>query len=198
MRKLGARVCAAAALLVNSPVSIGAESAAEDSDEIVARNAVRLFFEGWIKIYPDPERFARWIAQNELPPIPSPQDKSFLQDKPGKAWVVDNKGIQYALAAQDDNLCSVFVKFVSPADARRQLQPMLNAILKPQVREARRTYVEEREDGPVTTRTYVYKMTNGRWLMTISISTSDSTDGPYQLALNAMTSMRIGKPAPTK
>lgn len=178
------------------PSSQAAETGT-DSDQSIARNAVRLFFHGCLKIYPDPQRFANWIVQNEFARIPPPHDKPFLNEKPGRVWAVDNKDVQYALAAQDDNLCSVFVRFVTAESAHRELQPMLDALLKPDVMEGRRIYVEELAAGLRTHRTYVYKMTNGRWLMTIDVAMSDTTEGDYQLALSATTSMRLKQDPPT-
>lgn len=166
------------------------------AEELVARNAVRLFFEGCLKIYPDPQRFSRWITQNELPLFPEQAMAPFLEGKPGKVWAVDNKDVQYALAAQDDNRCSVFTKQLDKEHARRQLQPMLDALLKPGVRESTDVKVEQASDGSRVTTTYTYELPEGRWLMTITAITDDTDDGLYQFALSAATSMRIKAPTP--
>ena len=63
---------------------------------------------------------------------PQPADSSFLQDQPGKAWLVqDPFGNTHAIARQDRGLCTVYVRQGDPALIRAEFELIARAAPAP-------------------------------------------------------------------
>jgi len=160
-----------------------------DPEKFIADGAVLLFATGCVKYYSDPEQFSAWIEKNTFDPIPAKHISGLIKEAGGKAWSVNNNGVRYVLAAEAGNLCTVFVKEVNLGKARASFTEMRKGLAVPGVDERVQRDEQELDLGTVTTTQYTYS-SQGKSVLRLVITESNSEKGFFQLAMSASSGKR--------
>jgi len=184
-------------LLLLLPPLISAEEF--DAEKFIADGAVMLFGAGCLKYYPTQSEFEAWIGRNKFDVISSEYTSGLVQEPGGVAYSVNNNGVRYALVAELGNLCTVFVKEVNLGKANEALINLRHGLVKDGVTENISSKEKKLSKGVVKTTEYTYFKDN-KWLLTLVVSESTSSQGFFQLAMSAKTQLRannqVNKDAP--
>jgi hypothetical protein len=151
--------------------------------------AVALFGEGCLKYYPKPSEFETWVARNKFEMIPAEYVGSPIKEFGGKAYSVNNHGVRYLLIAEPSNLCTVFVKEVNLPKANEALANVRKGFGDAGMTESTSATEKNFANGLVKTTEFTYTE-NGKWIMTLVVSESTSSQGFFQLAMSAQSKLR--------
>lgn len=175
-------------------LSLATRATAEDFDaeKFIADGAVMLFGAGCLKYYPDQAGFDAWVERNKFEVIPREYASGLVQEPGGVAYSVNNNGVRYALVVEPGNLCTVFVKEVNLAKANEALSKLRSGIRTPEVAENVTSKEKNLSKGAVETTNYTYSK-DGKWLLTLVVSESTSSQGSFQLAMSAKSQLRANR-----
>lgn len=156
-----------------------------------ARDVVQLFATACLQHYPDPDGFARWVAGNGLEPLPAATAHKLTRDAQGRGYTVDLDRTHVILAVRHDDLCSVYVRRMDPSAVPAALAPLRAGLTESgQLSERRTVHRRHSEAGDLRTVDYAYTRADGQVMLHLTVVTSTSTQGFYQLALSASMATR--------
>lgn len=168
--------------------SAGADDSA-DPESFIANGAVALFGEGCLEYYPKPREFETWVARNKFEIVPAEYVGGLIKEFGGKAYSVNNHGVRYLLIAEPSNLCTVFVKEVNLQRANETLANLRKGFVSAGMTESTSTTQKNLANGLVRTTEFTYTA-SGKWIMTLVVSESTSSQGFFQLAMSAHSKLR--------
>ena len=116
-------------LVILSLTSTFATAKTADADKFRTKGAVALFWEACVHQYPDRVKFTDWMQVTPFKEF-SREAAAGLVDDGGRAWAIDNGPVRYLLAAEDSNLCTVYMNKFEPilfAEAYEDEQRALSA-----------------------------------------------------------------------
>lgn len=168
-----------------------AQSAHGDSAHGVETQAVQLFAQACLQHYPDADDFQAWTQHQHFAAATPALTHRLTGRRGGQGFVVKLGTHDILLIAEKGNLCSVYVRRADTAAARRALAPLREGLREPgNLRERADTQRRDTPDGRVDIRQWTYIRQDGQPALVLTLSTSRSTQGLYQMALSASMNRR--------
>lgn len=181
----------AMALLLAVALSASVQAGDTPPADHYAADVVTLFATACLRHYPDPADFTRWVRQDGVKPLPAAMAHKLTKDPQGRAYSIALDDTRVIVATRHDNLCTLYVKRVDTKAARRALAPLRRGLTESgQLTEHRSQHQRNASTGQLLTTGYTYTRRDGHVALQLTVSTSTSTRGFYQLAMSASMATR--------
>lgn len=149
--------------------------------------AVDWFAESCINYAGKTAELTEWASSKKLAPLLGEASKAFLLGSEGRGWSATNQSGEYAIVMRGDGLCTVFARMAESRSTRRYFVEILNHLL-PESKFSRTEYTEYKNFalGRLVTTHFNITKKGSEKVLHVVISTSDSTEGNYQVAMSTM------------
>jgi hypothetical protein len=162
-------------------------SASAGDPPLREKYAVDWFAESCINNAGKNERIADWALSRGLPPLTDEATHAFLLGSAGQGWAATYDSGEYVIVMRADGLCTLFARRAEPQSTRTYFFEILNHLL-PESRYSRSEYTEKKKlnKGILETTHFNIGKEGSEKVLHVVISTSDSTEGNYQVAMSTM------------
>ncbi|NII10354.1 hypothetical protein [Oleiagrimonas sp. C23AA] len=158
--------------------------------------AVQLFAEACLTHYPHESDFSDWLAQQHFPRAAPAMTSTLTGKRGGRAFAVSRNGHHLLLVAEWGNLCSVYARRADAAQARAAVASLREGLREPgTLQESAHEQTRRTREGTLNITQWTYTNKAAVPVLALSLSTSDSTHGLYQMAVSASVAARHALPA---
>lgn len=184
-------------IITNTTYARDATDAVYDVDQFIADGAIKLFYIGCLKYYSNEAEFEIWIKRNSFRMIPNIASANFLKRPGGKAYSVSNTdftndvSVDYVLAAEADNQCTVFIKKVDLSKIRKTFAKLSTKLISSDLTLNSSSKIKNISGGTIKTIEYKYYK-EGELHMTIEVTESIFENSVYTFIISAITNNRAG------
>ncbi len=183
-------------LLISTTYARDATDVVFDVDQFIADGAIKLFRTGCLKYYTNQSEFEFWVNRNSFKLIPTFAAVNLLKKPGGKAYSVSNRdsvnniNVDYVLAAEAENQCTVFINKVNIDIVRKSFTKFRSEFMKSNLILNTSSKTKDILGGKLKTIQYEYYK-NEQWQMTLEVIESTSKKTFYPFIISAKTKRRM-------